>query len=600
MASGTGGQPPALPVKQHRSNSSRCSSVESACVLLSPLGPNYPYNDVFLEPTDCHAAQCPIHQRYDPSQHQARFFSDGTPPAVPKKRLARTLSLPVVQASPLTPLPPPSPLPRQTHNFDNPLYMMAPKPDIYFREESIEFDPVRDSPIPSLSLSQLSFDTPDEDLLHVLGSLDDQEVVFQGIQHCYLLFLRNMAQKVEAGVLLQREATDETVRSYQPEDFLLCEDSEPKQIRNTVYYRLQSPRLPGRILGLRVHDQTDDTASVLTKHHPSHVNVRDIITHFQPRSTLKTDSGKLRSQGFTGLVKSDCTAAEPPGGDSADFVTDGLKMNVPSVQSFLQRGCSVSVERDLPHTTLEEFVQENHLQQSKDYLDYDRQVCVLMLQVLMGLQHLYNASGAAADLRPQEIFLVWPNGEKDDGEKKDASRGNRGCQIKEVESQKGKTQMLWRIRGSPRVVLAPLSSVVSTSHPLTFIKSQINNLIQYCFNPQESAMSSYRTGLLHLSSLLHNERRALQVPDMIIMLQVLLWGPRVPLFNHRGHVTTAVNNWLILKRALLVMKFAERGLIQVQSALDWEDCMRLQYLSFTDPEIIGSMAGQLWLTVNLE
>ncbi|KAG8003609.1 hypothetical protein GBF38_018804 [Nibea albiflora] len=67
MASGPGSraeeQPPMLPVKQHRSHSHRHSS-ESDCVMLSPVELQHQNNEVFPEPTDCHAAQCPIHQRY--------------------------------------------------------------------------------------------------------------------------------------------------------------------------------------------------------------------------------------------------------------------------------------------------------------------------------------------------------------------------------------------------------------------------------------------------------------------------------------------------------------------------------------------------------
>lgn len=56
-----------LCISLHRSHSSRCSSVEPDCVALSPVElqhQSYTCNDVFPEPTDCHAAQCPIHQRY--------------------------------------------------------------------------------------------------------------------------------------------------------------------------------------------------------------------------------------------------------------------------------------------------------------------------------------------------------------------------------------------------------------------------------------------------------------------------------------------------------------------------------------------------------
>lgn len=188
----------------------------------------------------------------DPSRHQMRFFSDSTPPPVPKKRLARTLSLPGTNAPPLSPLSPLPPLQRHPQNFDNPLYMMAPIHDTYMHEETEEFEPVTKSPVPLLSFSQLCFDTPDEHLTYLFSSFDDQRVVSQGIQHRHLLFLRSMVQSVEAGVLLQEGTTGRDVSSYKPQDFLLCEGSEPKQIGDTVYYSLHSPMFPGRVLALRV------------------------------------------------------------------------------------------------------------------------------------------------------------------------------------------------------------------------------------------------------------------------------------------------------------------------------------------------------------
>lgn len=127
--------------------------------------------------------------------------------------------------------------------------MLAHVPDSYFQQEKTE--EVR-SPIPLLSFSQLSFDTPDEHLPYLFSSFDDQRVVSQGIQHRHLLFLRSMAQSVEAEILLQGVATERDVSSYQPQDFLLIEGSQPKQFGDAVYYSLRSPKFPGRVLGLRV------------------------------------------------------------------------------------------------------------------------------------------------------------------------------------------------------------------------------------------------------------------------------------------------------------------------------------------------------------
>ncbi|XP_036971864.1 protein PEAK3 [Acanthopagrus latus] len=583
-------QPPALPVKQHRSR----ASVESDCVILSPVGfqhQNYAYNDVFPEPTDCHAAQCPIHQRYDPSQHQVRFFSDGTPPPVPRKKLARTLSLPGFSAPPQSPLTPFSP--RQPHNFDNPLYMLAPIPDTYFHEEMEEFQAVTGSPGPLLAFSQLSFDTPDEHLPYLFSSFDDQRAVFQGIQHRHLLFLRSMAQSVDAGILLQGEAAERDASSYQPQDFLLCEGSEPKHIGDAVYYSLHSPKLPGRVLGLRVHKQTDDAASAHTKRQPSHVNVQDVIARFQ---LSRNDSSLTQTQ-------PGCITATAPGGGSSE------SNNLPSVQSLLQKGQSVSIERDLPRATLEDFVQYSISLQSTDCLDYDRQVCVLLLQVLTGSLHLYNISASAPELRPLEIFLVWPNTEKKEaGNKQGQDASQKEAMDWEKMERKGKILTLWRTLGSPRVVLTPQSSALPVPHPFIHIKSQIGALIKYCLHSQESltsldstqSKSPYRVGLLHLASLLQSESSGPQMADTVAMFQVLLWGPRVQLFDRRRPMTTAVHNWLAVKRALLVMKLAERGLVQDQSAVDWEDCMCLKFLSFADPETVVSATSQLWLALNVD
>lgn len=366
-------------------------------------------------------------------------------------------------------------------------------------------------------------------------------------------------------------------------------------------------------LSVQVHKQPDEAPSVQTKHQMSHVNVQNMVAHFQPSSTLRSDSSTLQTQEPSCPFKSDCTAAKPPGGGSTEHTSDLININLPSVQSLLQKGHCVTVERDLPHVTLEDFVQDSSSLQSSDCLVYDRQVCVLLLQILMGSQHLFKLSGAAAELRPREIFLVWSSRERDEGGNKPEqfSRFKTSGLKEEIKWEKtGRIQILWRIQGSPRVVLSLQSSAPSAPHPLASVKSQIGALIQYCLSPQESSTSldsgpslpksSYRQGLLHLSSLLQNVSGGPKIEDMVAMLQVLLWGPRVPLLNHRGSTTSAVHNWLTIKRALLVMKLAERGLIQDQSALDWEDCMSLQYLSFIDPETVVSVTSQLWLTLKMD
>lgn len=363
-------------------------------------------------------------------------------------------------------------------------------------------------------------------------------------------------------------------------------------------------------LSIQVHKQKNEAPPAHTKQQLSHVNVQNVVAHFQP-NTLRKDSSMTHTHNLPSAFKSDCTAAKAPVGGSTKCVNESVNSSVTSVQSLLQRGHCVSVERDLPHATLEDFIQDGR----PDHCVYDRQVCVVMLQILLGSQHLYNTSATAAALKPREIYLLWPSSEGDEGQNKLQQHEMKKCfktsGLKaetqwEKAGRKGRIQMLW-MQGSPRVLLNPLSSVISEPHPLIAIKSQIGALIQYCLAPQEDSssppsqsQSSYRRGLHHLSSQLQSGSSGPQIADMVATLQVLLWGPHVPLFKRRGSTTTAVHNWLTIKRALLVMKLAEKGLIQDQSALDWEDCMGLQYLAFTDPETIVSVTSQPWFTLKTD
>lgn len=355
---------------------------------------------------------------------------------------------------------------------------------------------------------------------------------------------------------------------------------------------------------MQVHKHTDEVFSTQIQRQPPHVNVRDVITYFPSSNSYRTSETRDPAAGSPN-PRSDCTPANPPGGSSTERAAEATNLCKLAVQSFLQKGQAVSVERDLPHASLDDFVKDSSSLQSTDSVRYYRQVCALLLQILMGTHHLYSKRGTAAELKPQEILLVWPDGKRDKAENnlnKDASEEKEETEWVNT-PEKGRIQTLWRTRGCPRVVLKPQTF----AQPLTSIKSQITALIQACW--QESATSpgsvpdvcksSYQKGLLHLSSLLESDSGA-QMVDMVAMLQVLLWGPHVSIFNQGGPATTVIHNWLTVKRALLVMKLAEKGLIEDRSLLDWEDCMCLQYLSFTDSETVASVANELWHTVKTE
>lgn len=304
----------------------------------------------------------------------------------------------------------------------------------------------------------------------------------------------------------------------------------------------------------QVHRQSEESDSAAVAHQPPHANVQEVVAHFRPRD--------VPSCGFSDSLPQGLNTEEP---------------EAASVQSFLQRGNSVSVERDLPLFTLEDFV---HSGASLQASDYDVRLSALMLQVLNGLMHLYQNGGSVSQLRPREIFLVWPLEGPEEGGENAGVKEEAGPERTEQKSVKMRT--LWRTYGCPRVVLIPTSSSQPGTRTLFYIKSHISALIHFCLQSRDSrsstgsgaAPSSQRRELLRLASRLQGDGvDGPQLEAAVVALQELIWGSGVPLQEPWGQ------RWLTVKRAMFVMKLAERGLSPGRQALPWEDVMHLKYLS---------------------
>ena len=105
-------------------------------------------------------------------------------------------------------------------------------------------------------LSQLSFDTPDEQVLPYLSS----DAAGVSIAQRHLLFLRSAADALEADLLMAGEAGGV---SCTPEDFQLCDGYEPREIGDDVYFKLHWNKFPNKVLGARVsHRPTATTPSI--------------------------------------------------------------------------------------------------------------------------------------------------------------------------------------------------------------------------------------------------------------------------------------------------------------------------------------------------
>lgn len=130
--------------------------------------------------------------------------------------------------------------------------MMMPVRSRHLTWGEEKFDTCGGETEPSSPYSRVSLDMPDEHLLHLFGGFADHWEVLQRIQHCHLVFLRSMAQRVDAGILLQQESRGSEGDSYKPEDFVLQGGGEARPGGGAAYFRVQSSKFPGRLLALKV------------------------------------------------------------------------------------------------------------------------------------------------------------------------------------------------------------------------------------------------------------------------------------------------------------------------------------------------------------
>ncbi|RXN02917.1 pseudopodium-enriched atypical kinase 1-like protein [Labeo rohita] len=582
-----GTSPPALPIKQRRSRSSSGSirdlELKVGDLLLSgPQTPVSPFTEVFT-PTYCNAVHCPIHHRYE--NHQVRFFSEETPPPVPKKSLKRTQSLPVETVDP------PYDDHTRTCNYENPLYMITPFHNtLALQEEEVHVEEYQ-----GLPLHNVTFDTPDEQLQSVFRSFQSHEQVSMGIQECYLQFLKSMLQNIESSIYLNNQEM-EMAKTCQPNDFILCE-----QQWTDAFYLVRCSKVPGRLFSAKVHRGDSVSDCTISMPHP---NTEQGLVHF-PQSTAPNQ---------TSTSEHAQTTPEPSHVDTSEVVQQQ------TVADLLEKGVSVTVVRDFPLGTLEDFVEEGQSLHTTLPEVYERRLCLLALQLVLGLQQLGRFKVIHKELKPQSMTLVWPSimrkveDSRDyPSEMKKGSMNTDTCVgtpviiVSEEQTDNERTksevcQTLWEKLGTPRLVLESHSEKEVLQEP-TSQEFQFGTLLRYCLHLSDTCSSvwkvphdtPYTPGLLWLVTQLTSEKPALSLADVVGVLQALLWGPRQGLFQQNQMENSVLSNWLLLKRSLLVLKLAEKGLFQDQPGLDWEDYLCLQYLSLTDPETMRSITERMRL-----
>lgn len=306
---------------------------------------------------------------------------------------------------------------------------------------------------------------------------------------------------------------------------------------------------------------------------------------------------------------------EQKGGGSKELLSEGKRqaerghgnIAVPvdmACQGGKLRSRVVVITREVPFQTVADFVQEGAARHSRNPELYERQVCLLLLQLCTGLEHMKPCHVSHCDLHLENLLLVhshpgdpW-NLELPEPNNNTMSASS-ACPARLIISNfsQAKHRSAVRYTECDEFQLGLLIyEMLHRSSPLV----EAAGLKEMEQLPPLPTRSLYSQGLQRLASLLlhTDESERIGVSEARACLQCLLWGPRddllraAPLPTQR-HV--ALQNWLDLKRTLMMIKFAERSLDVGHSGggVSLEDWLCCKYLAFATTDSIDRVVRVL-------
>lgn len=308
----------------------------------------------------------------------------------------------------------------------------------------------------------------------------------------------------------------------------------------------------------------------------------------------------------------------------------------------------VVITREVPFQTVADFVREGVARHSHNPELYERQVCLLLLQLCSGLEHMKPYHVTHCDLRLENLLLVhcqpgnpWnldivePNNNSNSSSNSSsgattasaaAAAANATCPARLIISNfsqaKQKSTLIATDPGTLRDQSRLAPEIVTATQYRKCDEFQTGILIYEMLhrpNPFEETpelkereytwadlpplpvRSLYSQGLQQLARLLLtvNPSERIRMSEARACLQCLLWGPREDLFQALGCSSTGpmsgatssqreatLQNWLDLKRTLMMIKFAERSL-DTACGVSLEDWLCCQYLAFATTDTLS-------------
>uniref|UniRef100_A0A8D3DLG2 Protein kinase domain-containing protein n=1 Tax=Scophthalmus maximus TaxID=52904 RepID=A0A8D3DLG2_SCOMX len=290
--------------------------------------------------------------------------------------------------------------------------------------------------------------------------------------------------------------------------------------------------------------------------------------------------------------------------------------SAPAPGQKVDRERVVVITPEIPQQTAAEFAREWEAFHKSQPEVYERRVCFLLLQLCSGLEHLKEHGVTHRDLCLENLLLV-PHHRSGADNQRHLPRlliSNFAKAKRRSPEDAASTSVDPRTKRD-HARLAP--EIVSAAQYRKFDEFQTGILIYELLhqpNPFEVSpalkeqdyrceelppiptVSLYSAGLQRLAQLLlqPDPIKRIHIQEAKRILQSLLWGPRKDLMEQQlerhgqgggfvdGSRHEGLLNWLDVKRALLMMKFAERSLEPERNA-ELEDWLCCQYFSSAHP-----------------
>nr|XP_025043494.1 uncharacterized protein PEAK3 [Pelodiscus sinensis] len=403
-----------------------------------------------------------------------------------------------------------------------------------------------------------TFATPDGELLSFFQALESTATVQDKVMGCHQAALVRLTARTQAilGGEEERQLEGAERAGKKWADFTLLETEPCCETGEAWYYRVccaSEPRRP--ILAAKVHKSYPSSLAVQMSV-GAHFNIQQVLGHFldSPPKDLVPGArpeklGRLRPGEDEGAMSA---GASPP-------LTQ------------------VTLSPEVPYQTLADFVRGSHVLHSSRPGPYERLACLLLLQLCTGLEHLKQQRVAGADIHMENLLLVQcpalPRGRRD--ETPAAALPLPRLVVSDFSKATGQKKSASVARDLDRASTAP--TWLSVAHVQSTEGLQLGKLVYEILHlpdplqkasglrsgdlPAIPAWSTYSRGLQTLASLLlhPDPRRSLPVEQAKAVLQILLWGPRQELLPSHQLTSVLLQNWLAIKRALLLLSFAEKA-----------------------------------------